>query len=131
MYKALAYSAIVRNGAIRRRRARMPDLQLVTLAPSIRLAELVEDYLAHCRAKGLSPKTIRDNYGYALKGVFLPWAAQEGITEPSQITGRVLGRFSSHLLEQGGKRGPLSRFSIASFVESVTGGFAGSAPRGS
>jgi site-specific recombinase XerD len=67
----------------------------------------------------LSPKTIKDNYGYALKGVFLPWAAQEGITEPSQITSRVLDRFSSHLLEHGGKRGPLSRFSIASFVESV------------
>jgi hypothetical protein len=74
----------------------MPDLQVVTPAPTTRLEELVEDYLAHCRAKGLSPKTIRDNYGYALKGVFLPWAAQEGIAEPSQITSRVLDRFSSH-----------------------------------
>ena len=78
----------------------MPDLQLVTPAPSTRLETLVEDYLAHCRAKGLSPKTIRDNYGYALKGVFLPWAAQEGIAEPSQITSRVLDRFSAHLLEK-------------------------------
>ncbi len=55
----------------------MPDLKVVTPAPSTRLETLVEDYLAHCRAKGLSPKTIRDNYGYALKGVFLPWAAQD------------------------------------------------------
>jgi hypothetical protein len=38
------------------------------------LEALVDDYLAHCRAKGLSPKTIRDNYGYALKGLFLPLA---------------------------------------------------------
>ena len=97
----------------------MPDLELVTPAPSTRLEALVEDYLAHCRAKGLSPKTIRDNYGYALKGVFLPWATQEGITEPSDITSRALDRFSAHLLEKGGKRGPLSRFSVASFVESV------------
>ncbi len=51
--------------------------------------------------------------------MFLPWATAEGITEPGQITSRVLDRYTSHLLEHGGKRGPLSRFSIASFVESV------------
>jgi site-specific recombinase XerD len=97
----------------------MPDLTVVTPAPASRLETLVEDYLAHCRARGLSPKTIRDNYGYALKGVFLHWAAGQGITEPSQITNRLLDRFSADLLERGGKRGPLSRFSVASFVESV------------
>ena len=66
---------------------------------------MVEDYLASCRARGLSPKTIRDNYGYALKSMFLPWAAGEGITEPDEITSRVLDRFTAHLLEHGGKRG--------------------------
>jgi integrase len=64
------------------------------------------DHLASCRARGLSPKTIRDNYGYALKSVFLPWAADEGITEPEQITNRVLDRFTAHLLEHGGKARP-------------------------
>jgi hypothetical protein len=46
----------------------MPDLNVVTPAPSSRLEALVDDYLAHCRAKGLSPKTIRDNYGESAAG---------------------------------------------------------------
>jgi integrase len=51
--------------------------------------------------------------------MFLPWATTEGIIEPGQITSRVLDRYTAHLLEHGGKRGPLSRHSVASFVESV------------
>ena len=51
--------------------------------------------------------------------LFLPWATAVGITEPGQITTRVLDRYTAHLLEHGGKRGPLSRYSVASFVESV------------
>jgi len=97
----------------------MADLRVVEPAKPSTLEGLVEDYLASCRARGLSPKTIRDNYGYALKSVFLPWAGAEGITEPDQVTGRALDRFTAHLLEHGGKRGPLSRHSVASFVESV------------
>jgi len=97
----------------------MPDLKVVEPAKPTTLEGLVEDYLASCRARGLSPKTIRDNYGYALKSMFLPWAATEGITEPGQITNRVLDRFTAHLLEHGGKRGQLSRHSVASFAESV------------
>src|SRR5262245_32572339 len=97
----------------------MADLHVVEGSKPSALEGLVEDYLASCRARGLSPKTIRDNYGYALKSMFLPWAAGEGITEPGQITSRVLDRYTAHLLEHGGKRGPLSRYSVASFVESV------------
>src|SRR5262249_22105869 len=70
-------------------------------------------------SRGRSPKTIRDNYGYALKGVFLPWCAGGGITQPAQITSRGLDCFSSDLLERAGKRGPLSRVSVAPFAGSV------------
>jgi len=97
----------------------MADLRGVEAAKPSSLERLIDEYLASCRARGLSPKTIRGNYGYALKSVFLPWATEAGVTEPGQITNRVLDRFTSHLLEHGGKRGPLSRFSVASFVESV------------
>lgn len=97
----------------------MPDLKVLEPAPPGALAVLVEDYLAHCRAKGLSPKTVRDNYGFVLKGVFLPWAARESLTEPRQLTPRALDRFTSELLEKGGSRGPLSRFTIATYVETV------------
>lgn len=97
----------------------MAELKVVGTASASTLEGLADDYLAHCRAKGLSPKTIKDNYGYALKGVFLPWCANEGIRDPEQITSRVLDRFTADLLEHGGKRGPLSRHSIAGYVESV------------
>ena len=83
----------------------MPELRVIEPARPTALEGLVEDYLASCRARGLSPKTIRDNYGYALKSVFLPWAATEGITEPEHISGRVLDRFTAHLLEHGGVPG--------------------------
>lgn len=97
----------------------MADLRVVGNQKASTLEALAEDYLTNCRARGLSPKTIRDNYGYAIKTMFLPWAQERGITEPEQITSRVLDRYTTHLLEHGGKRGPLSRHSIASFVESV------------
>ncbi|MGC1908863.1 MAG: hypothetical protein WA809_04595, partial [Candidatus Dormiibacterota bacterium] len=34
--------------------------------------ERVNDFLAHCKAKGLSPRTYRDAYGYPLTKVLLP-----------------------------------------------------------
>lgn len=97
----------------------MAELKVVDAGPATPLQALANEYLAHCRAKGLSPKTIKDNYGYALKGVFLPWCERKGIHEPGQINSRVLDRFTADLLEIGGKRGPLSRHSIAGYVESV------------
>ena len=67
----------------------MPELTVEPAKPTTPEG-LVEDYLASCRARGLSPKTKRDNYAYALKSMFLPWAATDGITEPEQITSRVM-----------------------------------------
>lgn len=37
-------------------------------------------------------------YGYPLRHVFLPYCEAEGITEPAQITGRLLDRLSAQLL---------------------------------
>jgi len=51
--------------------------------------------------------------------VFLPWCAEQGITEPTQLSTRVLERFTAHLLEDGGRRGPLSRASVGSYARSV------------
>jgi len=56
------------------------------------LEQLLDDYLAACRAKGLSPKTVKLAYGYPLRGVFLPWCARTGIAQPSQLTTRLLGQ---------------------------------------
>src|SRR5205823_2720106 len=47
-------------------------------APPSALERLIDDYLANCEARGLSQRTIRNSYSYALKQVLLPWCAAEG-----------------------------------------------------
>ena len=83
------------------------------------LARCVEDYLTSCRARGLSPKTLENSYGYPLRHVFLPWAAREGLAAPYDISGRALEKLAAELLEEGGRRGPLSRHSVHTYLRSV------------
>jgi integrase/recombinase XerD len=87
--------------------------------PPSALAPLVDDYLASCRARGLSPKTVKDAYGYPLRSVFLPFCEREGISDVSQLSDRVMDRYSRELLDKGGKRGPLSRPSVHAYVRNV------------
>ena len=42
------------------------------------MERLVEDNLAACRAKGLSPKTVKMAYGYPLRGCSCPGAPARG-----------------------------------------------------
>jgi len=99
----------------------MTELKVVPKTVPSALAQMVEDYLAHCRAAGLSPKTIRHAYGYPLRAVFLPWCADHSIAEPSQLSGRVLDQFVGDLLEHGGKRGPLSKHTAWSYAKAAKG----------
>jgi len=61
------------------------------------LEELARDFLAHCRARRLSPKTIELVYRPRLERLFLPWCRQHGIERPEQVTQRVLDRFGADL----------------------------------
>jgi integrase/recombinase XerD len=88
-------------------------------AASTALERLVEEYLAACRARGLAIRTVREAYRYPLHEVFLPFCAQEGIEEPGQVTARVLDRLTTRLLDDGGRRGALSKFTVASYVRSI------------
>src|SRR5579859_625406 len=98
----------------------MPDLTLVQPAPATALERLVDDYLAHCRARGLSPATVNQAYRYPLRGILLPFCAREGIAEISAINSRSLDRLSSHLLEAGGRDGrPLARHSVHSYTRAI------------
>jgi site-specific recombinase XerC len=74
------------------------------MADTTSLHRLVEDYLADCRARGLSPKSLHA-YGYPLLQVLLPWCKRQGISDAGDLDSRVMNRFTSELLEQGGKRG--------------------------
>lgn len=83
------------------------------------ISVLVEGYLAHCRAAGLSPKTIRFSYGYPLREVLLPWCAEQGITSVDQLTTRHIDRLAAHLMDVGGRRGKLSEHSVWTYMKAV------------
>lgn len=84
-----------------------------------RLERLIDEYAAACRARGLAIRTVREAYRYPLYEVFLPFCAEEGIEEPGQVTSRVLDRLTTRLLDVGGRKGPLSKFTVASYVRSI------------
>jgi integrase/recombinase XerD len=107
------------------------NLSLVKTEVPSALATLAADFLADCRARGLSVRTVQA-YDYPITHIFLPWCAAEGIAEPSQLTPALAGRFTTKLLEDGGKDGQLSRASVRSYVRSVRVflGWAGSADGG-
>lgn len=98
----------------------MPDLTVVKPAPPNALQTLVDDYLAHCRARGLAANTVNQAYRYPLQGILLPWCAEQGITEVSQLTRRALDRLSRHLMEDGGaKGGQLSSHSVHAYMRAI------------
>lgn len=97
----------------------MPDLTLVQPLPASALTRLVDEYLADCSARGLSPKTVRVSYGYPLQRVFLPWAAQQGIAQPEELTTGLLNRLSADLQGTGGRRGQLARASVWTYMKAI------------
>jgi len=94
----------------------MPNLKVLEPPRSTALERLVDDYLVACRARGLSSKTVKFVYAYVLKQVFLPFCKREGAEAPAQVDRRLLDRFSTELLETGGRRGKLSKHSVHSYV---------------
>lgn len=98
----------------------MSALTLVDASGPTELERLVKDFLASCRARGLSPATLSRGYGPPLERVFLPWCAKNGITSVEQLDQRALDRYTSTLLTEGGDRGELSRFSVHSYTRIVS-----------
>jgi integrase/recombinase XerD len=98
----------------------VPAPKLVKLsAPPSPIEKLVDDYLASCRAGGLSPKTIRFSYGYPLSSVFLPWCADEGIKDVSEINNRRLDSLSARLQDTGHKRAELSKATVWTYMKAI------------
>lgn len=98
----------------------MATISVVSPPTTSSLEVLVEDYLASCRARGLSPSTINQAYRYSLVDVFLPWCRLHEITSTSQLDQRTLDRFTGELLSEPGKRGQLrSRHTVHHYVRSV------------
>jgi integrase/recombinase XerD len=83
------------------------------------LERLVDDYLNHCQARGLAPRTLDNSYGYALRVVFLPWCAADGIADVGKLDGRAVDRFTSSLLRRERKGRPISKHTVHSYVRPV------------
>jgi len=79
----------------------MADLTVVEPQRPSPLGDLAQNFLADCRARGLSIRTV-EAYDYPVRRAFLPWCAGEGITDPSQLTPALVGRFTARLLDEGG-----------------------------
>jgi integrase/recombinase XerD len=95
-------------------------LKLVEAKPSTALEALGRDYLAHKRGKGLSPRSM-DLTANVLEAQFLPWSAKEGITQPDQLTQKVIDKWQAYLLEDhrtpaGNK---LARESVRTYVRTL------------
>src|SRR5439155_23317248 len=82
----------------RRRGMARPKLELVE-TKSDALGRLVADYLAHLRARGLSPRTSQQAID-VLERRWLPWCRQHGVASPEQLDQRLLERWSAFLLEE-------------------------------
>src|SRR5258708_14166263 len=83
------------------------------------MAVLVEDYLASCTARGISPNTLQNSYGYPLRKVLLPFCDRESIADVSGLTSRALDRLAGGLLDKGGERGQLSPHSVHAYMRAV------------
>lgn len=95
-------------------------LSLVPSSPPSPLVRLVDDYLADCIARGLSPRSVKFSIGWPLTRVFLPWCADNDIRSIDQLDQRVCNQFSAHLQTHGGVEGkPLAKASIWSYAKCV------------
>jgi integrase len=83
------------------------------------IESLLEEYLADCRCRGLSPKTVDFAYGYPLRQVFLPWCLRAGICDLRRLSTSDLDRFVGDLLIKGGKEGLLARQSVITYIRTV------------
>ena len=83
------------------------------------LEDLAREYLEDRRAAGVSLKTLHSDLQPRLERVFLPWCRAHGITEADQLDQAVINRWSIHLREKGGAKGPLATASIASYTKSM------------
>lgn len=96
----------------------MPKLAVVKPDAPSPLEALADAFLADCRARGLSIRTV-EWYRDTLRREFLPWCVSENITDPAQLTPALVGSYTARLLDVDGPRGPLSRSTVRGYVRAV------------
>jgi integrase/recombinase XerD len=94
-------------------------IRVLKMSPPSALTILADDYLSHCRARGLSPRS-EHQYTYSIRSQLLPFCEREGITELSQLDRRAVDRFTSELLGRTTRAGmPLSRHTVATYIRPI------------
>ena len=97
----------------------MAVVSLVSGPKSSPLSRLVDDYLTHVRARGLSPST-NTAYIHALRVVLLPWCEEQGIERVEDLDSRTVDRLSTSLLTRVSARGkPLSADSVHTYTRGI------------
>jgi len=94
-------------------------IALSTVSRQSPLHLLVEDYLAHCAARGLSPRTVEKSYGYPLRVVFLGWCDESSIAGLEELDGRTIDRFTTSLLQRRPRGHAISKHTVHSYVRPV------------
>src|SRR3974390_3285217 len=104
-----------------RRAMPSPKLKLLESKPT-EIQRLLGDYVAHKRAAGLSPRSVKQVVD-VLERQFLPWCAKQGVTKPDELNQRVLDRYGTHLLEdrRTSKGELLSRESVRTYLRTLAG----------
>src|SRR5579859_16887 len=85
-------------------------LHIVQSPTPTAMERLVSDYLVHLKAKGDKPRTI-EAYQYPLRRILLPFCDREGVTEPGQLSARLLDQLAVEIQDRR-----LSPHSVASYV---------------
>ncbi|MGH9090010.1 MAG: tyrosine-type recombinase/integrase [Acidimicrobiales bacterium] len=67
----------------------------------------------------MSPRTLDNSYGYALRAVFLPWCTEQGIQDVKELDGRAVDRFTTSLLQRRRDGHPISKHTVHSYVRPV------------
>lgn len=99
----------------------MTKLKVVKPVAPTALEDLVGAWLTRGRARGNQPKT-QELYRASLERIFLPFCRRQGITQPKQLSSRVLDVLTSELLEtgtEGGRKTQLSRNSVHSYIRPI------------
>src|SRR3982074_3094247 len=96
----------------------MKRLAVVQAKTPTPIERTVANYLAWCRARNLSPKSLH-GYEATLSKVFVPWCKREGLTDLSQLSQKRLDGLGAELLTAGGERGALSPWSVKTYLRVV------------
>lgn len=84
------------------------------------LPQLVEQYLASCRSRGLSPKTVEDVYGATLRRIFLPWCEAQQLQDPHELTPVALESLAGTLAQRTRPNGsPVTSTTVRTYMKSI------------